>query len=215
MRTWIGILLAFNMALGVAVLTQPVASLAPTALPQWHPERITLQGPAPDRLPDYCVRVHRLTPDDYMQLRNWLGEQHLEHAAVIHLARTPGWWTYLPPVLASDLVTVTRTLAAQGLKDAVQIRKGPMTRAFALGIHASEAQACAQRDTLRVSGLTAVVCGPRPLPNQALLSLPGGDEDVLNALRTRLPGLQARVTECSGKTAAGAASATVLPPPSP
>lgn len=196
MRTWIGILLAINIALGVATLTRPVTALVPTALPQWHSERITVQGPAPDRLPDYCVRVNRLTPDDYVQLRAWLEEQHLEHAAVIHLTRTLGWWTYLPPVLASDLATVARTLAAQGLTDAVQIRKGPMTRAFALGIHAGEAQACAQRDALRLSGLTAVACGPRPLPNQALLGLPGGDEALLNALQTRFPGLQARATEC-------------------
>lgn len=215
MRTWIGILLALNVALGVAVLTRPVASLAPTALPQWHPERITLQGPAPDRLPDFCVRVARLTLDDYAQLRGWLGEQHLEHTAVIHLARTPGWWAYLPPVPVSDLATVTRTLSAQGVKDAVQIRKGPMTRAFALGIHASEARACAQRDALRASGLTAVACGPRPLPNQALLSLPGADEAVLEGLQTRLPGLQASATECPAETAAGAASPTALSPPSP
>ena len=215
MRTWIGILLAFNIALGVAVLTRPVASLAPTALPQWHPERITLLGPAPDRLPDFCVRVARLTLDDYAQLRVWLGEQHLEHAAVIHLARTPGWWTYLPPVPAAELATVTRTLAERGLAEAVQIRKGPMTRAFALGIHASEARACAQRDALRLSGLTTVACGPRPLPNRAVLNLPGSDEGVLNALQTRLPGLQASATECPAETAAGAASPTALSPPSP
>ncbi len=215
MRTWIGILLAFNMALGVAVLTRPVESPVPTALPQWHPERITLQGPAPDRLPDYCVQVNRLTPDDYVQLRIWLGEQHLEHAAVIHLARTPGWWTYLPPVAAAETATVQRQLAELGLKDAVQIRKGPMTRAFALGIHASEARACAQRDALHTSGLTAVACGPRPLPNQAWLNLPGGDEAVLGALQVRLPGLQARAAECSEETATGAVSPTASPPPSP
>ncbi len=215
MRTWIGILLALNVALGVAVLTRPVASLAPTALPQWHPERITLLGPAPDRLPDFCVRVARLTPDDYAQLRVWLGEQHLEHTAVIHLTRTSGWWTYLPPVPVSDLAAVTRALAERGLAEAVQIRKGSMTRAFALGIHASEARACAQRDALRASGLTAVACGPRPLPNQALLSLPGADEAALEGLQTRLPGLQASATECPAETAAGAASPTALPPPSP
>ncbi len=215
MKTWIGILLALNIALGVAVLTRPVASRASAALPQWHPERITLQGPAPDRLPNFCVRVGRLTLDDYAQLRVWLGEQHLEHTATLHLARTPGWWTYLPPVSASDLAMVTRGLAAQGLKDAVQIRKGPLMRAFALGIHASEAQACAQRDALRASGLTAAECGPRPLPNQALLMLPGADEVVLAALQGRLPGLQTRVTECPVETAAGAASPTALSPPSP
>lgn len=216
MRTSTSILLALNIALGVAVLTRPAAPLVPTDLPQWHPERITLLGPAPDRQPDFCVRVGRLTPEDYAQLRVWLAEQHLEHTATLHLARTPGWWTYLPPVAVSELAAVTRNLAAQGLKEAVQIRKGSMVRAFALGIHASEAQACAQRDALRASGLTFVACGPRPLPNQALLMLPGGDESVLEGLQARLPGLGASAAECPAEPAESATeSATALPPPSP
>jgi len=218
MRTWVGILLAFNIALGGAVLTRPaapLAPLAPTTLPQWHAERITLLGPAPDRLPDFCVRVGRLTLDDYAQLRRWLEEQHLEHTASLHLARTPGWWTYLPPVPVSDVASVARTLAERGLAEAVQIRKGPMTRAFALGIHASEAQACAQRDALRASGLTAVACGPRPLPNQGLLSLPGGDEAVLEGLQARLPEIRASRAECPAEPGAGEATPTASPPPNP
>jgi hypothetical protein len=214
MRTWIGVLLAFNFALGVAVLTRPAASHAPTTLPQWHPERVTLLGPAPDRLPDFCVRVGRLTLDDYARLRVWLGEQHLEHAATLHLLRTPGWWTYLPPVPVADLATATRVLAERGLPEAVQIRKGPMTRAFALGIHASEGQACAQRDALRASGLAAVACGPRPLPNQALLSLPGADEAVLEDLQAQLPEIRASLAECPAEPVVRAARPTVSPPPS-
>jgi hypothetical protein len=186
--------LALNVALLGAVWTLPASPPARPLGLEWHPERVAVLGPAVDALPAFCVRIARLNPDDYVRVRAWLDGQDLATAATITLERPLGWWTYLPPVEAT--ATVARDLAARGIKDAVLIKKGPLRHAFALGIHASEAQACAQRDSLLATGFLGVVCGPRPLPNRAVLTLPGADETALAGLNTAVPEVRGTAVAC-------------------
>jgi len=191
----IKLVLALNVALLGALWTLPASEPERPVGLEWHPERVAVLGPAPDHLPALCVRIARLSLDDYARLHLWLTEQSFT-AATITLERPLGWWTYLPPVEAKQTATVARDLAARAIKDAVLIKKGPLRHAFALGIHASEAQACAQRDSLLVTGFLGVACGPRPLPNRAVLTLPGADETALAGLIAAVPEVRATAVAC-------------------
>lgn len=196
MHGLIKLVLALNVALLGALWTLPAPGPAQPVGLEWHPERVAILGPASDVLPAFCVRIARLNPDDYVRVRAWLDGQDLATVATITLERPQGWWTYLPPVEAKQVATAANDLTARGIKDAVLIKKGPLRHAFALGIHASEAQACAQRDSLLAMGLLGVACGPRPLPNRAVLVLRGADETALVGLNTTLPQLRATEVDC-------------------
>lgn len=191
MRGVIWILLAINLAVLGAGLTLPEQAIPRPSVPEWHPEKIQILGPAPFQIAVSCVRLSRFGPSQYASLRTWLEKEGLA-ASEITVSRTPGWWVYAPPGMKAEV-----SVQDLGIKSALRVKSGPFKGALALATFEREKTACGWRDELRGRGLAAVECGPRPLSMHAELSFPALDDATLERLRSVLPGVEVRRVECS------------------
>ena len=111
-----------------------------------------------------CFRVAGMDPARYQAFREVLAKLDVGGGRYSLLTDNKfPWWTYWPPEYeAEQRDTVVRKIALAGVRDVLPITKGPMAQSFSLGMFPVEAQARAQRDSLRQKGLEKVEYGIRP-----------------------------------------------------
>jgi len=134
------------------------AAAAPAPTPA--PEVVASAGAAA-----LCYRIEGMAPGRYQAFREMSARlASAAGAGFTLMSDNPlPWWVYWPPEYeAAQRAAVVRKLTAAGVKDYLAIARGAMAQSYALGLFPSEAQARAQRDTLRQKGLDKAEYGVRP-----------------------------------------------------
>ena len=213
-------LLALNLLLLAAGSAwQRLSATRDAVLPERHAERIGLWSPqvvaaaaplvaqtappvaqaAPPVRPAtaLCLEIVRPGQVRYREMAALLDAAGMAAGACSYrFDRSPGWWVFWPPEAdVARRAEVRQAIEAAGVVNFLAVEQGPATGAFLFGLHAGEAQAARQRDTLRRKGLEQAEYGPRPVVTTAWLGCAAADAARLADLRARLPGWARPVDE--------------------